>query len=1036
MAVDGELIFSTKIDADGFIKGTDKLSSKAVELKYKISATEREVENLTKELEKMANTNVKSKTVENLEKQVVKAKSNLNSLYAKADRIGDTKKAELTNMGLDTKYLDDMLGRDESWQKIQQKIADAEAELNRYERELKNVQTVESKVSGANTAEYAQKKQKIEDLNGKIGVYKAKLNEVQAEEKDTSKQTADVTSYFKRLGAALKTTASNIGKITKKATVATFKKIGSAIKGMFTHTKKANGQMGILAKSLQRIKQALAGLLLYKVLQGGLNSLKEGIDGLAKVSPNVNKSLSALMTSLTYLKNSLASAFAPILTVITPIITGFMDTLSEVTNKVGQFIATLTGQSTYVQAIKVQEDYAESLDDTTSATDNNTKATEKNEKALLGYDELNVMQQDSSVNVSDDTDVTKDYYKTVPITMNNFAEQLKKAFSSQDFSGIGQLVADKLNKSLKKIKWSNIRKTAKSWASNISDTLNGFVKKADWNLIGKTIGNGIMTAVDFAYAFLTKFNFQKFGQGLAQSLNGIIKSIDWKKIGATFGAVIQSVISTGFGFVKKFDWVGLGKALSKSINNFFKKIDWKQAGQAISTGVKGAFSTISSALKSVDWKQIGKDIGDFFANIDWKGILKKAADTIVLSLEALINFTSFKPLTDFYNNFLKPLGIWVFGTGLPSFVSCIKDMVANIDWDIITTSLNNLWTPLSNFTENVGTGLLWFFDNVLTPLVDWTINDILPAFLDAVGEALSAINTATETFQPLWQWLWDNFLLPVGTWTGGMMAQIIDGITNALIKFSDWANDNQQNMSLISSIILGFFSGIIAYYTAKGLITAIKRIREAIAVMGSMTLTAGMKTAFAAAAIGILAAGIFYLAQNWDKMEPAERVITILGALAAAATAAAIAIALFHTAWSVGIAAAAIAGGIALLGITYAFTNGSTDTADSAYDSANDFYSSYDFSGNNYSFPKLATGAYVPANYGEFLAVLGDNKREAEIVAPESKLEEAVIKAISKLDMGGGDINITLQVGEDVIGTTTVKWNERYKKRHGKSAFA
>lgn len=43
--------------------------------------------------------------------------------------------------------------------------------------------------------------------------------------------------------------------------------------------------------------------------------------------------------------------------------------------------------------------------------------------------------------------------------------------------------------------------------------------------------------------------------------------------------------------------------------------------------------------------------------------------------------------------------------------------------------------------------------------------------------------------------------------------------------------------------------------------------------------------------------------------------------------------------------------------------------------------------------PALATGTVVPANYGEFLAVLGDNKREAEVVSPLSTIKQAVSEA-------------------------------------------
>lgn len=46
--------------------------------------------------------------------------------------------------------------------------------------------------------------------------------------------------------------------------------------------------------------------------------------------------------------------------------------------------------------------------------------------------------------------------------------------------------------------------------------------------------------------------------------------------------------------------------------------------------------------------------------------------------------------------------------------------------------------------------------------------------------------------------------------------------------------------------------------------------------------------------------------------------------------------------------------------------------------------------------PYLAQGTVVPANYGNFLAVLGDNKREPEVVSPTSEIEAAVARALRK----------------------------------------
>lgn len=51
--------------------------------------------------------------------------------------------------------------------------------------------------------------------------------------------------------------------------------------------------------------------------------------------------------------------------------------------------------------------------------------------------------------------------------------------------------------------------------------------------------------------------------------------------------------------------------------------------------------------------------------------------------------------------------------------------------------------------------------------------------------------------------------------------------------------------------------------------------------------------------------------------------------------------------------------------------------------------------------PHLAQGTVVPANYGNFLAVLGDNKRETEVVSPLSTIKKAVADALAE---NGGNV--------------------------------
>lgn len=87
--------------------------------------------------------------------------------------------------------------------------------------------------------------------------------------------------------------------------------------------------------------------------------------------------------------------------------------------------------------------------------------------------------------------------------------------------------------------------------------------------------------------------------------------------------------------------------------------------------------------------------------------------------------------------------------------------------------------------------------------------------------------------------------------------------------------------------------------------------------------------------------------------------------------------------------------------------------------------------------PKLATGTVVPANYGEFLAVLGDNKREAEVVSPISAMKQAFKEAIAEIGgTGAGTINLNVYLEGKQIHSEVVRQDKQYRNETGKSAFA
>ena len=125
--------------------------------------------------------------------------------------------------------------------------------------------------------------------------------------------------------------------------------------------------------------------ILYSTVFGMISKVNSGImtgiNNLAQYSSATNASISSMMSALTQLQNSLATAFAPILSVVAPILTAFINMLSRAITYVGMFIAALTGQKSFTKAKAVQEDYAASLQKTSKSSNSAAKSTKKNANA-------------------------------------------------------------------------------------------------------------------------------------------------------------------------------------------------------------------------------------------------------------------------------------------------------------------------------------------------------------------------------------------------------------------------------------------------------------------------------------------------------------------------------------------------------------------------------------------------------------------------------------------------------------------------------
>lgn len=233
-----------------------------------------------------------------------------------------------------------------------------------------------------------------------------------------------------------------------------------------------------------------------------------------------------------------------------------------------------------------------------------------------------------------------------------------------------------------------------------------------------------------------------------------------------------------------------------------------------------------------------------------------------------------------------------------------------------------------------------------------------------------------------------------------------------------------QNAQIAFDAIVGGAAGL----GAAAIITKLGTLTEGISSISQVFKLAGasMLGTFGQLNIQLVALGAMIttflglakeLAQTWNAMSDAEKVVSVLGMIALAAGVAAVAFAAL-TGGAVGAiaAAAGIAAGVAGIVATMSAISsakGRTVVAGGGYGGYSAAPAAFYAAPQSVSVPRLATGAVIPPN-GEFLAVLGDQKHGRNLEAPEDLIRQIVREETAGTD--GGDVAVTVNFTGSLSG--------------------
>lgn len=402
-----------------------------------------------------------------------------------------------------------------------------------------------------------------------------------------------------------------------------------------------------------------------------LEQSKVAYSDLAKTINSPNNQLRMLDAGFKKLALTLGSLFMPIVQKLYPYMNAVVMVLQDFAQWVAKLAGIKLGDTDGSRKTPEVPDYSDAADDTDKVAKNMDKTAKKTKKAadnLQGFDIVNKLQ-DNSDSDSGDTDPSGgnaniDLSKDISDALKNYEKIWDNAFKSNqnkavelykkmkkaildawkggDFTSLGSALANWINKGMRNIPWTKIKKTTKKIAKSLATFLNGFVKDLDWTKLGENFSEGLNTWFETSYTFFKTFDWLKFGQSIKEGITAAINTFDGDLAGKSLGAKLRGMIQFAFGVMVDFPYKNLGKKIGDYINGFLEEMGevrkntgltgWQELGKTISDGITGILDTIDTALSTVDWWEVGKAIGDFLSEIEWGKTLLKVGKIIVKGL--------------------------------------------------------------------------------------------------------------------------------------------------------------------------------------------------------------------------------------------------------------------------------------------------------------------------------------------------------------------------------------------------------------------
>lgn len=405
------------------------------------------------------------------------------------------------------------------------------------------------------------------------------------------------------------------------------------------------------------------------------------------------------------------------------------------------------------------------------------------------------LQEDSMQSVSEKIKSTADEANKTKMSFSEMARELGSNFASNASTAANAMI-------------SSFRNASTSIRSNLNNIKQGISKVFSLTPIGmfgnyaKSVFSGIGNSLSKVFA---RAKFIILGKTIRAVLNHAKESFeDLKTYGGTFANTAQQITDAykraGNSIATAFAPVLTALApiivkISSIIVDFMNKVsmfttvlftgsktatiantDFKNYSKSVSKSTKNTKKNTKAtkeqykALAKFDKLDIFKkdkqskveaptveepkpQALDMFKTVEVPNNVLEFVDKVKSAVAPLVQEFQYVG-NSFMKNFAEPVYNHVKENVLPRFLESTKNAVKNMDFSHLNSSLDHFFGTMSNITKDLFSGLQYGWEKIILPMVTQYVTEDLPNFLDNVADAIDGLHdTITDSKEDLKKFL-------------------------------------------------------------------------------------------------------------------------------------------------------------------------------------------------------------------------------------------------------------------------------------------